>query len=116
MKENKKISSENMDEKGYIKSILQNEFSLAEDIAENISLRLAQGLIKKIEIKILETDGLFVKFECNLSTLEMEERKNEVRVFLPQNSLSDDYMYRIQITEPPRRAERDGWWIYYAFV
>ena len=59
MKENKKISSENMDEKGYIKSILQNEFSLAEDIAENISLRLAQGLIKKLRLKSLKrTDCL----------------------------------------------------------
>ena len=115
-KKNKKISSAYTDEKEYIKSILQNEFFLTKDIADIISQRLSQKLVKRIEIEILELSDLCVKFECNLFRREMEKRENEVRALLPKTQLSDDSMYRIKISDLPQQGKQKDRWIYYGFV
>ncbi len=116
LKQGTKKALQEESEKEYIKSILQNEFFLTKDIADSISQRLSQKLVKRIEIEILELSDLCVKFECNLFRREMEKRENEVRALLPKTQLSDDFMYRIKISDLPQQGKQKDRWIYYGFV
>lgn len=87
------------------------------EIAEHFS----REYIKKIKIEIVDEWHYGVRFYCNLSPEEMEEREEEARLFLPRTNASEDYKFNVALLS--RKVEmkflpclqQDGRWIYYAF-
>ena len=98
---------------------------ISKEVIAELAEIFARDFTKKIKIEIFESWDFGLRFTCNLSPLEMEERNQEVRALLPRTQASDDTMYNIVIrkafwedkkTLPKRCEDKPNWWLYYAFV
>ena len=102
------------DKEQYMIKILRNEFSIEQNLAEDIAKRFAKEFSKKIVLEVTEDHRSALIFECNLTPEEIKRRETEVKELLPMTEFG---LYnRILIPRVGIRGKKENFWIYFAFL